>query len=56
MTSVFSVVNSSGFGFRKAGSIHPRCRFFTSTPIEISDPASMSVMRVAANNFGCPAE
>jgi hypothetical protein len=31
-------------------------RFFTSTPIETSDPASISEMSEAANNFGSPAE
>ena len=31
-------------------------RFFTNTPMETSDPASIREMSEAANNFGSPAE
>jgi hypothetical protein len=31
-------------------------RFFTKTPMETSDPASIREMSEATNNFGSPAE
>jgi hypothetical protein len=50
--SVSSAVNCAGFGLNSPD----QPRFFISTPIETSDPASISEISEAANNFGSPAE